>query len=197
MSRVLINRYLAKIDELRAISGRTNEQVIRPAFRRLLEDWASDRKLIFIEEYQIESAQKTKVRPDGAILHDIRVPLGWWEAKDGADDLDTEIAKKFRKGYPQDNILFEDSTTAVLIQNRAEVMRCSMTDVAALDRLLTLFFGYERPEIAEFRKAVAQFSTDLPAILEGLRAKIAEAYAGNAGFRVGTNYWRKQWSRDY
>lgn len=35
MSRVLINRYLAKIDELRAISGRTNEQIIRPAFRRL------------------------------------------------------------------------------------------------------------------------------------------------------------------
>lgn len=52
MSRVLINRYLAKIDELRAVSGRTNEQIIRPAFRRLLEDWAADRKLIFIEEYR-------------------------------------------------------------------------------------------------------------------------------------------------
>ena len=184
MSRVLINRYLAKIDELRAVSGRSNEQIIRPAFRRLLEDWAADRKLIFLEEYQIDSAQKSKVRPDGAILHDIRVPLGWWEAKDTSDDLDTEIAKKLRKGYPQDNILFEDSTTAVLIQNRAEVMRAAMTDVTALDRLLTLFFGYERPEIAEFRKAVAQFSTDLPAILEGLRAKIAEAYTGNAGFRA-------------
>lgn len=162
MSRVLINRYLAKIDELRAVSGRSNEQIICPAFRRLLEDWAADRKLIFLEEYQIDTAQKTKVRPDCAILHDIRVPLGWWEAKDTGDDLDTEIAKKLRRGYPQDNILFEDSTTAVLIQNRAEVMRAAMTDVAALDRLLTLFFGYERPEIAEFRKAVAQFSTDLP-----------------------------------
>jgi hypothetical protein len=32
------------------------------------------------------------------------VPLGYWEAKDEDDDLDEEIEKKFRKGYPQDNI---------------------------------------------------------------------------------------------
>jgi predicted helicase len=112
------------------------------------------------------------------------VPLGWWEAKDSGDDLDTEIEKKKRKGYPQDNILFEDSATAVLIQNRTEVLRCAMTDEAALDRLLTLFFGYERPEIREFRAAVAQFSTDLPAILEGLRDKIGDAYTGNDRFRA-------------
>ena len=35
-----------------------------------------------------------------------------------------------------------------------------------LPQLLDLFFGYERPEIAEFRKAVEQFKTDLPAVLE-------------------------------
>ena len=183
MSRLLINRYLARIDELRKISGRSNEQIIRPAFRRLLEDWATDAKLIFIEEYPFETSLRTRVNPDGAILHSLRVPLGWWEAKDGNDDLDTEIAKKFRKGYPQDNILFEDSTTAVLIQNRTETLRSPMTDIAQLGQLLTLFFSYERPEIAEFRKAVTQFSTDLPAILQGLRDKISEAYADNPAFR--------------
>ena len=30
--------------------------------------------------------------------------VGYWEAKDEEDDLDEEIQKKFRKGYPQDNI---------------------------------------------------------------------------------------------
>jgi len=43
------------------------------------------------------------------------VPFGYWEAKDTNDDLDEEIVKKFRRGYPQTNIIFEDSTEAILI----------------------------------------------------------------------------------
>jgi hypothetical protein len=35
----------------------------------------------------------------------LRVPLRYWEAKDEEDDLEKEIEKKFRKGYPQDNII--------------------------------------------------------------------------------------------
>ena len=110
------------------------------------------------------------------------MPLGCWEAKDTADDLEEEIRKKLAKGYPQDNIIFENSHTAVLIQNRQEVLRCSMTDVAQLSKLVSLFFSYERQEIREFRKAVAQFKADLPAVLEALRAKIDAAYASNAAF---------------
>lgn len=71
------------------------------------------------------------------MLHDLRVPLGWWEAKNTADDLDTEIARKLRRGDPQDNIVFENTTTAVLYQNGAEIARCAITDAEALDRLLT------------------------------------------------------------
>ena len=55
-------------------------------------------------------------------------------------------------------------------------MRCAVDDVAALEKLLDLFFGYERAEIAEFRKAVEQFKTDLPAVLEALRAMIERAH---------------------
>jgi hypothetical protein len=77
-------------------------------------------------------------------------------------DLDKEIEKKFRKGYPQDNIIFEDTHEAVLIQRRQQVMRCGVEDPAQLQNLLYLFFGYERAEIADFHKAVAQF-------LQGLR----------------------------
>ena len=43
---------------------------------------------------------------------------GYWEAKDSHDDLDAEIRVKFNRGYPRDNIIFEDSQTAVLVQNR-------------------------------------------------------------------------------
>ena len=46
-----------------------------------------------------------------------------------------------------------------------------MTDTAQLAKLLKLFFGFERPEIADFRRAVEQFKTDLPAVLKGLRGR--------------------------
>ena len=60
----------------------------------------------------------------------------------------------------------------MLIQRREEVMRCDVTDVAQLEKLLKLFFSDERPEIAGFRRAVEQFKTDLPAVLAALRGMI-------------------------
>jgi predicted helicase len=184
MSQILINAYLSELDRIKRISGSLSEQVIREAFKDLLKQWSRQQGLVFLAEHGMASNQKTSIRPDGTILHDLRVPLGYWEAKDTADQLDEEIAKKFRKGYPQDNIIFENSHTAVLIQNRVEVMRCSMTDTKELERLLNLFFGYERPEIAEFRRAVTQFQTDLPAILQALRDRIDTAYADNPSFKT-------------
>ena len=105
------------------------------------------------------------------------------EAKDADDDLDAEVSKKFKKGYPQDNIIFSDDALAVLWQNRQEVLRCDMSDTAALSRLLKLFFSFERPEIAGFRAAVEQFKTDLPAVLDALRDMIALEHGRNPSFR--------------
>jgi predicted helicase len=189
MSRLLIDEYLREIESLRHVSGLNTEEIIRDAFKDLLKRRARSENLNFVPEYPWTTPLRTTVKPDGVVLHALRVPLGWWEAKDTADDLDLEIAKKLRKGYPQDNIVFENSKTAVLWQNRAEVMRCDMQDVAALGRLIDLFFGYERPEIAEFRKAVAQFKADLPHVLDALRTKIEDAYAGNPGFRAAAAFF--------
>ncbi len=133
MSQILINAYLSELDRIKRISGSLSEQVIREAFKDLLKAWSRQQGLVFLAEHGMASNQKTAIRPDGTILHDLRVPLGYWEAKDTADQLDEEIARKFRKGYPQDNIIFENSHTAVLIQNRVEVMRCGMVDVAAIE----------------------------------------------------------------
>jgi len=75
--------------------------VVREAFKTLLKDWGKSRDLIFIPEYEYQTLQKARVYPDGALLHALRVPLGYWEAKDEEDNLDDEIEKKFRKGYPR------------------------------------------------------------------------------------------------
>lgn len=183
MSQRLINSYFADLDRIRKVSGSLTEGVISEAFKDLLKAWAKSGGLTFINQYPMQSSLKKPIRPDGAILHDVRVPLGYWEAKDTDDDLDAEIDAKLRTGYPQDNIIFEDSQTAVLWQDRNEVIRCDMADTKGLEELLNLFFAYQRPEIAQFRSAVTQFKTDLPAVLEALREKIDEAYKTNETFK--------------
>ncbi len=183
MSQLLISQYLNDLDRYKKISGSVTEGVISEAFKDLLKAWSRQNNLTFIAQYEFATAKGNRIRPDGAILHDLRVPLGYWEAKDTNDVLDEEIEKKKAKGYPQDNIIYEDSHTAVLIQNKNEIMRCEMLDTAALLKLVTLFFKYERQEIADFRKAVQQFKTDIPAVLEALREKIDQAYDHNADFK--------------
>ncbi len=160
------------------------EGVISEAFKDLLKTWARQLNWQFAAQYEFASVQKSRIRPGGTIFHSIGLPFGYWEAKDTADDLDVEIRKKLAKGYPQDNIIFENSHIAVLIQDRQEVFRCSMTDNDALLKLLNLFFAYERAEIREFRKAVEEFKTYLPRVLEGLRARIDTAYGQSQAFRA-------------
>jgi len=183
MSQLLIQQYLNQLSTLKKVSGSQRESVLREAFKDLLKGWARSRDLHFIPEYEIESKTKERRYVDGALLYELRVPFGYWEAKDAKDDLDAMVEEKFKRGYPQDNIIFENNVHAVLIQNREEVIRAFVDDVKGLEKLLNLFFGHERKEITEFRHAVEQFKTDLPAVLEALRDMIDKAHAENAGFR--------------
>lgn len=183
MSQLLIQQYLNQLQDLRRVAGTRRESVVREAFKDLLKGWARAHDLIFVPEYEIATPTKERRYVDGALLHALRVPFGYWEAKDEKDDLDSEIAVKLRRGYPQDNIIFEDSTQAVLMQAKTEVMRSAVDDVEKLEKLLRLFFDYVPPAVVRFRKAVEQFKTDLPAVLEALRDMIEAAHKKNSEFR--------------
>ncbi len=183
MSQVLIHEYLAELSRLKQASGSSRETIVREAFKDLLKAWGKSQDLIFLAEYPLKTSTKSNIAVDGALLHHIRTPLGYWEAKDEDDDLDQEMAAKFKKGYPRDNIVFTDDATAALWQAGSEVMRCDMTETAHLEKLLKLFFSFERPEIANFRRAVEQFKTDLPAVLKGLREMIELQHSSNLAFR--------------
>ena len=189
MSHVLIQQYLNQLQDLRKVSGTHRESVVREAFKDLLKGWARQHDLVFVPEYAITTPAKDRRYVDGALLHALRMPFGYWEAKDEKDDLNAEIEFKLRRGYPQDNIIFEDSTQAVLIQSKREVMRCPVDDVAHLEKLLTLFFAYERAEVSQFRKAVEQFKTDLPAVLQALREMIEQAHKENGAFRTASQHF--------
>lgn len=183
MSQHLINEYRAELDRLRAVSGSRRESVLREAFKDLLKRWGKAHDLQFIAEHDIVTKAMNRIYLDGALLHGLRVPFGYWEAKDENDDLAREIEAKFRKGYPRDNIIFTDDATAVLWQDGMEVLRADMQgDDDSLLKLLTRFFAHERQEIADFNKAVKQFATDLPAILTALRERIAEKRAASRDF---------------
>jgi predicted helicase len=186
MSQILINQYLSQLDVLKKVGGTHRESVVREAFKDLLKGWGRQHDLVFIAEYKLDSATKDTRFVDGALLYELRVPFGYWEAKDEKDDLDAEIEFKFKRGYPQDNIIFEDGRQAVLIQHREEVMRCAVDDVKQLEKLLKLFFSFERAEIADFRKAVAQFKTDLPAVLQALRDMIEREHRANSAFAAAS-----------
>jgi predicted helicase len=184
MSQLLIQKYLNDLSDLRRVSGTQRESVVREAFKTLLKDWGKGEGLLFIPEYEHTTAMDERRYVDGALVEpQLRLPVGYWEAKDTNDDLDAEIAKKFRRGYPQDNIIFEDSRTAVLIQNKREVLRCPVDDPDQIGRLVGQFFKFEPEVIREFRKAVEKFREDLPAVLETLRKAIDKAEGENAAFK--------------
>ena len=175
-----IEQYRAHLQQLKDFGGSDNELGIRPAFQNCLDAYCREHreKLGLVPELSTGG-----VIPDGTVKDSLRMARGYWEAKDTHDDLDAEIQKKFNSGYPRNNILFEDSETAVLFQNRNEAMRVDMGRPGDLHRLIRRFLDYELPEIGEFRQARQQFKADLPAVLGNLREVVAEAEAENANYQ--------------
>jgi len=146
---------------------------------------------LLVDELEYTTKLNTRVVPDGTIKDALRLTHGYWEAKDESDDIDVEIEKKLKKGYPADNILFEDSITAVLLQNSVQVMRVSMKNATALDKLVRRFIEFERPELKTFRQAIAQFKQDMPQVLHALRQMIDAQQTCNTNFKTALQTFLK------
>ncbi len=169
MSKLLINQFYSDLDNLIQYGGSRKETSIRGAFQSLLNEYCKQRNFLLVPELEYGTKFGKKVNPDGTVKDAIRLDYGYWESKDEYDNLDLEIENKLSKGYPNDNILFEDSITAVLIQQGEEIMRVNMKDEDNLDSILNTFLNYTRPEVKDFREAIASFQSDLPTILITLR----------------------------
>ena len=177
-----IEKYHADLARLQDFGGSANEQNIRRAFAVCLSSYCRGHaaNLELVEELR----HSPGVIPDGTVKDAMRLPRGHWEAKDLRDNLDAEIRRKLDRGYPDGNILFENSRQAVLIQRGAVAMRADMQRPASLDRIIRLFLNYETPEVEEFRRAWLQFKNDLPAVLESLRKEVAAAAANSENYKV-------------
>src|SRR5208283_1850133 len=158
MSVQLINQYYSKLDRIHKFGGSRNETTVRNAFYNLLNEYAHKRDLELVTEVTLTGTKGKPVTPDG-------------------------IDKKLKKGYPTSNILFEDSSTAVLLQQNSEVMRVNMRDAAALDKILTAFISYEHPEVKSFNEAIEHFKQDIPTIATALYEMIEAQNKTNRAFQ--------------
>lgn len=183
MSKLLIHQYYNTVDQIIQYGGSRKETSIRVAFQNLLNDYCKTKDFLLIPELEYRTKKGKLVYPDGTVKDALRLPYGYWESKDQFDNLDEEIEKKLAKGYPDDNILFEDSQTAVLIQSGEEILRVSMGDADALDTAINAFINYLRPEVRDFRDAISHFQEDLPTILTTLRSLIDEQSINNKPFQ--------------
>jgi predicted helicase len=182
MSVQLITKYYADVEKVIRYGGSTRETAIRSGFQNLLNDYAQQQNLLLIPELEYKTPTGKTVVPDGTLKDALRLDWGYWESKDSNDDLEAEIVKKFRKGYPSSNILFEDGQTAILYQKAVRADQCDISDPERLHVLLSRFVNYTRAEVRDFRDAIERFKGDLPQVVETLRLMISKQAKENKPF---------------
>ncbi|MBX3083651.1 MAG: DUF559 domain-containing protein [Anaerolineae bacterium] len=166
--------------------GVSKETSVRPAFLDLLREVAKKADWVQIQEHAKKNAQGRTIYPDSTFVKN-GLPRGYYEAKDSGDKLDVEIRKKTEKGYPLTNIIFEDTQTAVLYQNRKEAFRTAISDRDELARLLSDFLSYSEPVLENFDAALANFKDRVPELARGLVKIIEEAHKKNKAFQTAFN----------
>ena len=180
-----IHTYRSEVDRIIRIGGSRNEATISRAVFNLINAYARPHDLLLLEQLPyFNPARKKTVRPDGTLKNTLRIDQGFWESKDTNDDLTEEIKKKFDRGYPDSNILFEDSQTAILYQDGRHQLTAPFAQAEALDELLTAYVSFENQDVLEFRKAVERFKDDIPNIVTALRGMILQQGKANAAFRT-------------
>jgi predicted helicase len=177
----LIEKYYADLRDL-AHQSVMYEMGTRPAFFALLFAAGKENGWTLIAE-QEKKVNGKAIRPDGTFKDHMNLVRGYWEAKDTSDNLDAEIEKKRRAGYLLNNIIFEDTATAVLYQNEQRILTADMKDPAKLGELVTEFFRHIEPEIEEFEHAIDEFKERVPDLAQGLAKKIEKSHRDNPAFK--------------
>ena len=191
MSVQLVRNYQRELSRVKDLGAR-NEMALKRPFSNLLYALCQSKNLTLVEEISIKNAEGKTIRPDGIVKGVNRLDWGYWESKDEADDIEDEIKKKFAKGYPNDNIIFEDTQQAILYQNGKRVASASMQDEGKdLYALLQQFVNFERPEYTAFRQALEDFKTDIPPIIKELRTLMDEEAKTNKEFVKAKNKFLK------
>ena len=169
--------------------GVTHETAVRSAFQSLLEYCARQFDLTLVPEHSMtplirgaRGVKNKRIVVDGVLIDDFQLPHGYWEAKDIHDNLPAEVLRKFEKGYPRDNILFQTPQRAILWQNGQQTLDADLNDPMQLIGVLETFFSHRPQEYTEWEEAVAQFKNKVPALGGSLAALIQDERDVNPHF---------------
>ena len=202
-----VKAYYESLQRFESI-GVSHETAVRSAFQTLLEYCGRQFDWILVPEHSMPPLtgrstappDKSGSRPvgtvtrgargvknkrivvDGALIDNFQLPHGYWEAKDIHDDLPVEVLRKFEKGYPRDNILFQTPHRAILWQNNQPTLDADLTDPTQLIQTLETFFSHRPQEYTEWEEAVAQFKDRVPALGNGLAELIEKERGANREF---------------
>ncbi len=181
----LLDSYYKSLKALRGRQNIRHEGGTRRAFGSLLNGLARRRNWTLVEELSRQSIRSARrIRLDGALRDQWKRPHAWWEAKDSADDLDAEIDKKIAAGYPLDNIIFEDTVTAVLYQDGHEARRTRVQDRENFARLLSQYLNYKIESFESFSQAIDHYGEEIRSIAGSLKTKIENAHQNNPAFET-------------
>lgn len=179
-----LTKYYRTVKELRATTPALTEGNTRRAFGALLAGLGRRRRLTLIEERPMSSTKTGgSIRTDGSLVDAFNRPYAHWEAKDSADNLDAEIRHKIEKGYPIDNIIFEDTRTAVLYQDGFEARRTAISRKPDFAALLTQYLNYKAEQFENFNEAVQSYGEQIRDIATQLKDKIDSAHKDNRLFQ--------------
>ncbi len=184
-----VKAYYESLQRFESI-GVSHETAVRSAFQTLLEYCGRQFDWILVPEHSMTPPDKSgsrraknrRIVVDGALIDTFQLPHGYWEAKDIHDDLPSEVLRKFEKGYPRDNILFQTPHRALLWQNNQQILDADLTDPTQLIQTLETFFSHRPQEYTEWEEAVAQFKDRVPALGNGLAELIEKERGANREF---------------
>ncbi|MCT7952048.1 N-6 DNA methylase [Ancylothrix sp. C2] len=137
--------------------GAKNEGAVKVAFADLLSACCQQFKWTLVQENSLKLTEKKRIQVDGLLVREDTLKHGIWEAKDTDDDLPKEVQKKFAKGYPKDNIIFQSPKRVIIWQGGKQVYDGDITKREVLVESLKLFFEYRPPQIENWEKAAAEF----------------------------------------
>ncbi len=165
------------------LHGHDTEGNTRSAFSDLLKKCSHPYAWHLVEEYQFKGTAKQSLRADGALVDDLTLVHGLWEAKDSSDDLQAEIKKKVAAGYPLTNILFQSPDRAVLYQDNRIALDCDLTKPENLIEILECFFEHRQPHEQDWEEAVTKFSEKIPDLARGVTSILEAEDKKNPAFR--------------
>jgi type I restriction-modification system DNA methylase subunit len=188
----LIRTYYQELNQFEQLE-QSHEGTVKIAFQHVLEACAKQCQWVLVQEQTLTRSEQKRIRIDGVLFDQNHLVRGYWEAKDGDDDLSVEVQKKrFEHDYPNDNILFQAPTRAILIQNGREVVDFSLTEPAKLVQVLETFFNFQRPEYQRWDLAADEFKQQVPKLAEQVLSLIQKARSKNQSFKKALNRFAEQ-----